>query len=92
MAAGLTLPKQNYEKFADLFAKEVEARVTEDALNHVILSDGELKHDDLTLEVADLIRAAGPWGQAFPEPVLMVVSSGRTTVSWRKTLKNDVKT
>lgn len=69
MAAGLTLPKQNYEKFADLFAKEVEARVTEDALNHVILSDGELKHDDLTLEVADLIRAAGPWGQAFPEPV-----------------------
>jgi single-stranded-DNA-specific exonuclease len=69
MAAGLTLPKQNYERFANLFTKEVQARVTEDALNHVLLSDGELKHEDLTIELADLIREAGPWGQAFPEPI-----------------------
>ncbi len=25
--------------------------------------------DDLTLEIAELLREAGPWGQAFPEPL-----------------------
>ena len=25
--------------------------------------------DELTLELAELIRASGPWGQAFPEPL-----------------------
>ena len=24
---------------------------------------------DMTLEVAELLRAAGPWGQGFPEPL-----------------------
>jgi single-stranded-DNA-specific exonuclease len=35
----------------------------------VVHSDGELEPPDLSLEVAELLRGAGPWGQAFPEPV-----------------------
>jgi single-stranded-DNA-specific exonuclease len=34
-----------------------------------ILSDGELQPSELTLEIAEVIREAGPWGQAFPEPL-----------------------
>jgi len=33
------------------------------------LTDGELKAADLNLEVATLLRDAGPWGQGFPEPL-----------------------
>ena len=32
------------------------------------MSDGELKSDDFTLELAEEFRKAGPWGQGFPEP------------------------
>src|SRR3569623_1338619 len=35
----------------------------------VILSDGERAPQELNLELADLLRGAGPWGQAFPEPI-----------------------
>jgi single-stranded-DNA-specific exonuclease len=34
-----------------------------------LLSDGELLQEELTLEVAETLREAGPWGQAFPEPM-----------------------
>ena len=32
-------------------------------------SDGELRADELTLDIAQLLRQSGPWGQAFPEPL-----------------------
>ncbi|MGL5498440.1 MAG: single-stranded-DNA-specific exonuclease RecJ, partial [Aeromonas sobria] len=38
-------------------------------LTGVLLTDGELLPDELNLELAELIRASGPWGQAFPEPL-----------------------
>jgi single-stranded-DNA-specific exonuclease len=38
-------------------------------LRGVILSDGELLPEDLNLNLAELLRGAGPWGQAFPEPL-----------------------
>jgi single-stranded-DNA-specific exonuclease len=34
-----------------------------------LLTDGELLPDELNIELAELIRASGPWGQAFPEPL-----------------------
>lgn len=34
-----------------------------------LLSDGELTASDLSIEMAEQIREAGPWGQAFPEPL-----------------------
>ena len=33
------------------------------------LTDGVLSSQDLTLDMAHLLRRSGPWGQAFPEPV-----------------------
>ena len=34
-----------------------------------ILTDGCLTDADMTLEVADMLRASGPFGQYFPEPL-----------------------
>jgi single-stranded-DNA-specific exonuclease len=34
----------------------------------VVWTDGELEEAEISLATAQLLRDAGPWGQAFPEP------------------------
>jgi single-stranded-DNA-specific exonuclease len=43
--------------------------MTEDQLEQVIFSDGELGADDFNLNLAGTLKYAGPWGQQFPEPI-----------------------
>lgn len=69
MAAGLAIAKENYPIFEQVFAKEVEQALAGQDICSEIHSDGELEHTDFSLELAELLRAAGPWGQAFPEPI-----------------------
>lgn len=69
MAAGLSLEEAKFEQFSTLFSALVGEWLDADALQGVIWSDGELSAPDLTLPVAEILRDAGPWGQAFPEPV-----------------------
>lgn len=69
MAAGLTLPRAVFKDFARVFATVVESLIREEDINHALLSDGELSLPDLTLDLAEMLREAGPWGQAFPEPL-----------------------
>ncbi len=69
MAAGLTLVRGAYEKFSQAFDEIVSRHVTEEQLQNCLLSDGELPSNELTLDVAEILREAGPWGQAFPEPL-----------------------
>ncbi len=69
MAAGLTLDQANYKTFIAAFDEEVRLKLTEADLKGVINSDGELQGLELGLELAEQLRAAGPWGQAFPEPL-----------------------
>lgn len=69
MAAGLSLSEQNYARFCELFNDAVKTKLNADDLTHKIESDGELVPQEMTLEVAELLNQAGPWGQAFPEPV-----------------------
>ncbi len=69
MAAGMTLAEGALEQFRQAFAAEVAARVDASALRGVILSDGELSPGELCLATAQALRAGGPWGQGFPEPV-----------------------
>jgi single-stranded-DNA-specific exonuclease len=69
MAAGLTLPRESFEKFSAAFEEVVCQYLTEEQLRNCLLSDGELLQEELTLEVAETLREAGPWGQAFPEPL-----------------------
>lgn len=69
MAAGLTIDENDFKAFKQAFETAVSAVVTQDALECVIESDGELSACELNLELAKLIQDAGPWGQAFPEPL-----------------------
>ncbi|HKV96684.1 MAG TPA: single-stranded-DNA-specific exonuclease RecJ [Gammaproteobacteria bacterium] len=68
MAAGLSLAAQHYEEFARAFDAEVRDWLKAADLDGVLYTDGELEPEYLTLECATLLRTAGPWGQAFPEP------------------------
>ncbi|MDO2949102.1 single-stranded-DNA-specific exonuclease RecJ [Aeromonas simiae] len=69
MAAGLTLPKDRIEAFRSAFEAVIAELVTPELLTGELLTDGSLLDEELSLEMAELIRAAGPWGQAFPEPL-----------------------
>lgn len=68
MAAGLTIAESQLEAFSVAFDTAVRQVLDEDALQGVLLSDGELQTYELTLETAEILRAGGPWGQQFPEP------------------------
>jgi single-stranded-DNA-specific exonuclease len=68
MAAGLTLPRAAYEDFSAAFVAEVARHAEDVHLQAVIESDGELAPEHFDLELATVLRFAGPWGQHFPEP------------------------
>lgn len=69
MAAGLTLPAARLEEFRVAFDAEVGRWMTLDDTTGIVNSDGELSADELTLDIACLLRESGPWGQSFPEPL-----------------------
>lgn len=69
MAAGLSLKKSDFDKFSQAFTEEVEACLSEKDLEKVIETDGGILADEMTLDSAEVLRLAGPWGQQFPQPV-----------------------
>jgi single-stranded-DNA-specific exonuclease len=69
MAAGLSLPQENFTAFANAFDAEVRRHLDDDQLHGVLLSDGNLTAEEMDLALAELIRAGGPWGQGFEEPM-----------------------
>jgi single-stranded-DNA-specific exonuclease len=69
MAAGMTLPEADLAAFRCALAAELDRmRAPLDGAG-IVWTDGSLSPDQLQLEVADVLAAAGPWGQAFPEPM-----------------------
>lgn len=69
MAAGLTISENDYDLFSQSFDKEVRHHLSEDDLHGVIMSDGELQSSEFTMNTAEELRYAGPWGQTFQEPI-----------------------
>ncbi len=69
MAAGLSLPQENFGAFAVAFDAEVRRQLCEDDLTGRLLSDGALSLEEFHLSLAKELRNAGPWGQHFPEPL-----------------------
>ncbi|MFY8273063.1 single-stranded-DNA-specific exonuclease RecJ [Pseudoalteromonas sp. SSDWG2] len=69
MAAGLSIVEERFLEFQRVFCAEVAKVLTDEAKECVLLTDGELPGDCFTLEFAELLRQAGPFGQHFPEPV-----------------------
>ena len=68
MAAGLSLEETQFEAFRQRFADLLGEWLSEESLQSVIWSDGALQPGEFSLQTAELLREAGPWGQAFPEP------------------------
>ena len=68
MAAGLTIAKADLARFETAFAAEVTRQTRKEDLDRVIETDGELAPNQFTMELAQMIQEAGPWGHQFPEP------------------------
>ncbi len=69
MAAGLSLEEARFEEFQRHFGDLVTEWLDPALLQGEILSDGELTSQEMTIEMAQMLREAGPWGQMFPEPL-----------------------
>lgn len=69
MAAGLSLEEDKFPLFQRHFSALMAELVSAEQLQGVILTDGELSDSQLSLSIAEMLREAGPWGQAFPEPL-----------------------
>ena len=69
MAAGLSLRGADVDRLAAAFDAVARSRIAPEAFDTVLLSDGELRAEEFCLDLAQQLRYAGPWGQAFPEPV-----------------------
>lgn len=80
MAAGMSLRADDLTRFAAAFDGVVRERISSDVLDPVLLTDGVLDARQINLALAKALRFAGPWGQAFPEPMF----DGEFTLdSWR---------
>lgn len=69
MAAGLSLERGRLDEFSRAFAEVVTRHLGDRGLDPIIESDGELGVEDFCLALAQQLESAGPWGQAFPEPM-----------------------
>ncbi len=69
MAAGLSLKTSDYPRFAAAFDAIARELIDAERLQAVLYTDGELPPGTATLALARQLREAGPWGQAFPEPL-----------------------
>jgi single-stranded-DNA-specific exonuclease len=69
MAAGLSLRLADLSVFAGLFNEAVGKRLNGFNKEPAVHTDGALDPADLQLELSEVLRQAGPWGQGFPEPL-----------------------
>jgi len=68
MAAGLSIARESYDMFSQIFATEVERLLALEDLRGIIHTDGELPLEYFNITTAELLRNSGPWGHGFPEP------------------------
>ncbi len=80
MAAGLSLRADALDAFTTAFDAVARQHLPPALLEAVLLTDGALDVCEFTLDLAQQLRYAGPWGQAFPEPLF---DNEFTVDSWR---------
>lgn len=69
MAAGLSLEEARFDEFQQRFGELVTEWLDPALLQGEVVSDGPLAAAEMSMEVAQMLRDAGPWGQMFPEPL-----------------------
>ena len=68
MAAGLSLEESKFDQFQQALVKQVATTIDPQDLEATLQTDGQLDTHHFTMHTASILRDAGPWGQAFPEP------------------------
>jgi single-stranded-DNA-specific exonuclease len=68
MAAGLTIHKNDFEKFDACFQEVANSLLNDEILERRHPHDGALQPSEFTPEISDLL-AEEIWGQGFPQPV-----------------------
>lgn len=71
MAAGLSIHPNALEAFREALIFEVSKHIDFSQCEGELLTDGPLQPEEFSLEIAQLIQQAGPWGQQFVEPVFV---------------------
>ena len=69
MAAGLSIKAENFWSFKRAFNDAIKAHLNDQIPTVELLTDGQLEGFDISLENAEIIKNAGPWGQGFDEPI-----------------------
>jgi single-stranded-DNA-specific exonuclease len=69
MAAGLSFDCAQLDALGPAFEAVSERLLDEDLRTRVVWTDGGLSASEFGIELARLIEASGPFGQAFPEPM-----------------------
>src|SRR5690554_1219214 len=67
-AAGLTLKKENFAEFKQVFEALIAA-MDEDLFTATLWTDGALPDSAFQIETVDLLQNLSPWGQKFPQPI-----------------------
>jgi single-stranded-DNA-specific exonuclease len=67
-AAGLTIARSGYERFAAEFQRAIDDLLPAEARGRTVETDGALEPAHCTLEVARLLESQ-IWGQGFPQPM-----------------------
>lgn len=68
-AAGLTLQADKLDELSRMLDEIVAQRLTPAMISRQFWTDGELQPEEHCLDVAHLLRAAGPWGAGFEPPL-----------------------
>ncbi|MGC1182847.1 single-stranded-DNA-specific exonuclease RecJ [Legionella sp.] len=69
MAAGLSIHSQSLTIFREALVAEVNKHLDLSQCEGELFTDGPLHPVELSMETAQLIQQAGPWGQQFSEPI-----------------------
>ncbi|WP_180191281.1 single-stranded-DNA-specific exonuclease RecJ [Acinetobacter sp. YH01006] len=67
-AAGLTLKKENFAEFKQVFEALI-ATMDADLFTATLWTDGELSASAFQIETVDILQNLSPWGQKFPPPI-----------------------
>ncbi|WP_263577111.1 single-stranded-DNA-specific exonuclease RecJ [Acinetobacter pseudolwoffii] len=67
-AAGLTLKKENFAEFKQVFEALIGA-MDGDLFTATLWTDGKLPASAFHIETVDLLQNLSPWGQKFPQPI-----------------------
>ena len=68
MAAGLSLDESKFDQFEKALQQQVVSTIDPEDLQATMHTDGQLNNDQFSMQTASILRDAGPWGHAFPEP------------------------